>query len=77
MGQLLFWVLHIGEQNRGREGAWEDFPGSPVAKVAFPMQGVWVQSLVRELDPTCSNLKILYATMNDSVHCNNNPVCCN
>ena len=26
-------------------------PGSPVAKTAFPMQGAWVLSLVRELDP--------------------------
>ena len=30
-----------------------DFLGGPVAKTAFPMQGAWVQSLVRELDPTC------------------------
>ena len=31
---------------------WEDFPGGPVAKT---MQGPWVRSLVRELDPTCFN----------------------
>ena len=32
-----------------------DFPG-PVAKtLSFQMQGAWVQSLVRELDPTCHN----------------------
>ena len=30
-----------------------DVPGGPVAKTAFPVQGVWVQSLVGELDPTC------------------------
>ena len=76
MGQRLCWVLHIGEQNRGIEGAWGDFPGGPVAKMAFPVQGVWVQSLVRELDPTSSNLKTPYATMNNSMHCNDNPVCC-
>ena len=28
-----------------------DFPGGPVAKT--PRQGAQVQSLVRELDPTC------------------------
>ena len=32
-----------------------DFPGGPVAKTALPMQGTWVRSLVRELDPTCHN----------------------
>ena len=25
------------------------FPGGPVVKTAFPLQGAWVQSLVREL----------------------------
>jgi len=35
--------------------AW-DFPGDPVAKDStFPMQAAWVQSLVKELDPTCCN----------------------
>ena len=32
-----------------------DFPGGPVAKTEFPVQGDWVQSLVRELDSTCHN----------------------
>jgi len=27
-----------------------DFHGSPVSDSMFPMQGAWVQSLVRELD---------------------------
>ena len=38
------------------------FPGGPVAKTVLPVQRVWVQSLVRELDsmvklkyPTCLN----------------------
>ena len=26
-----------------------DFPGSPVVKICIPVQGTWVQSLVREL----------------------------
>ena len=30
-----------------------DFRGSPVVKTTLPMQGAWVRSLVRELDPTC------------------------
>ena len=32
-----------------------DFPGGPVAKTMLPMQGTWVQSLVREVDATCQN----------------------
>ena len=32
-----------------------DFPGSPVAKTAPAMQGVQIQSLVRELDPSWHN----------------------
>ena len=34
-----------------------DFPGGPVAKTSFKltMQGIRVQSLVRELNPTCCN----------------------
>ena len=32
-----------------------DFPGGPVVKTALPVQGAWVQSLVRELDPTYRN----------------------
>ena len=29
-----------------------DLPGTPVAKTLLPMQRAWVQSLLRELDPT-------------------------
>ena len=29
-----------------------DFPGGPIV---LPMQGAWVQSLVRELKPICCN----------------------
>ena len=32
-----------------------DFSGGPVAKTTLLTQGTWVQSLVRELDPTCHN----------------------
>ena len=28
---------------------WRDFPGGLVVKTVHPMQGTWVQSLVREL----------------------------
>ena len=45
-----------------------DFPGGPVAKTVLPMQGVWVRSLVRDLDPTSCMLQqrseILSATTN-------------
>ena len=30
-----------------------DLPGGPVAKTALPRQGAKVQSLIRDLDPTC------------------------
>ena len=33
------------------------FPGGPVVKTVFPMQGTRVPSLVGELDPKCCNLR--------------------
>ena len=33
---------------------WSLLPGA-VAETALSMQGAWVQSLVRELDPICQN----------------------
>ena len=33
----------------------KDFHGGPVVKTVFPMQGVWVWSLVREQDPISHN----------------------
>ena len=33
----------------------QDFSGGPPVKTVLLMQGTWVQSLVRELDPTCRN----------------------
>jgi len=36
-----------------------DFPGGPAAKTPRSQcRGTWVQSLVRELDPTCRKTKI-------------------
>ena len=32
-----------------------EFPGGPVAKTTFPVQGAQVQSLMGGLDPTCCN----------------------
>ena len=41
--------------NKDKRLLW-DFPGGPVAKTPpLPMQGAWVRSLLRELDPTCCN----------------------
>ena len=35
---------------------FQDLPDGPVAKDSvLPMQRTWVPSLVRELDPACSN----------------------
>ena len=31
------------------------FPGGPVGHSELPIQEVWVQFLVRKLDPTCCN----------------------
>ena len=47
-----------GVQERGgcsyKRATW-DLPGSPVADSSLSIQGAWVQSLVRELDPTYHN----------------------
>ena len=47
------WTHQIHKQGY----TWRDFPGGPVAKTLLPIQGAWVPSLVRELDPTCPNYK--------------------
>jgi len=39
-------------KNKNNTIKWGDFPGGPVVKTVLPMQGVQVQSLVRELDST-------------------------
>ena len=46
--------MHIKTQVR-------DFSGGPVAKTQLLMQGTWVRSLIRELDPICQT-KSLYAS---------------
>ena len=43
-----------------------DFPGSPVADTPRSVQGAWAQSLVRELDPTCTTKKITRAALRPS-----------
>ena len=35
-----------------------DFPGGPVTKTVFPVQGPWIQSLVGELDHICWKLRV-------------------
>ena len=40
-------ITSIAKVTKGRK-----FPGGPVADSVLPMQGAWVQSLTRELDPT-------------------------
>ena len=30
-----------------------DFPGCPVAKTVFPVPGIWVRSLGKEVGPPC------------------------
>ena len=45
--------LYPSTASRGKDG---DFPGGPVAKtLSSQLREVWVRSLVRELEPTCSN----------------------
>ena len=43
-----------------KKGISRDFPGGPVAKTVLPMQGAWVQHLVRELD-LIATIKNLHA----------------
>ena len=49
----LWWFMGVAMGTGFHSG---DFPVGPVAKTPmFPMQGAQVQSLIRELDPTCHN----------------------
>ena len=41
------------------------------------MQGAWVRSLVKELDPACHNYKIPHAATKDPARGNEDPVCHN
>ena len=34
---------------------FKDFSGGSVVQTVLPMQWAWIQSLVKELDPTCHN----------------------
>ena len=36
-------------KNKWKSNHWGDLPGDPVVDSVFPVQGAWVQSLVREL----------------------------
>ena len=71
--------LVIGQASVDRQSSAErDSPDTPVTKSMRPMQGAWVWSLVRELDPTCLNqgvcmpqLKIPRATKKIE-----DPMCC-
>ena len=47
-------VTKMGKKSK-KEGTFGDFPGGAGTKTALPMQGAWVQSPVREIDPTCRN----------------------
>ena len=50
----LYLLLPFSSVNELRKYIW-DFSGGPVAGSTLPMQGARVQSLVKELDPTCHN----------------------
>ena len=52
---LAGWPWRDTHLSIDRGHLWE-FPGGPVAKtLCYQCRGVWVRSLVRELDPTCCN----------------------
>ena len=52
---MVLW-LPCGEWDQFPNQNWfKDLPGGPVAKTLLPMQGAWIQSLARELDPLCHN----------------------
>ena len=48
-------IRNKAEQVMLKSNKLKNFSGGPVAKTLFPMQGGWVWSLVRELDPACQN----------------------
>ena len=55
----------IGNRDSALQRVHRDFPGGPVA----PNAGGQVQSLVRELDPTCLS-RSSHATAKDPTGCN-------
>ena len=50
---ILIRVFHLQVMETSTHGT--DFPGDPEAVSMLPMQRAQVQSLVKELDPTCRN----------------------
>ena len=44
----------MGKKSK-KEGLFGNFPGGAGTKTELPVQGARVQSLVREIDPTCRN----------------------
>ena len=75
----LFWTLwtvahqaSLSVEFSGPEYRSGDFPGGPVAKTLLPMQGAWIQSLIRELDSACHNEKIPHSStkIEDPAGCN-------
>ena len=45
----------LSERSQPQKATCWDRPGGPVAKTLLPMQGVWVWTLIRELDPAHCN----------------------
>ena len=52
---LIIWNVQNGQIRVDEKSIRGNVPGDSVAKTALPMQGPWVQFLVRELDPTYCN----------------------
>ena len=47
--------------NEEKEKVWQGLPWQPSGQNStLPMQGTWIQSPVRELDPTCCNWELLH-----------------
>ena len=52
---LIYLVTISGRMLMVTEVTDSDLPGGPGADSTLSVQGAWVQTLVRELDPTCHN----------------------
>ena len=53
--QIRIWGWIVSPCQKKKKGKLADFHFGPLIKTVLPMQGTWVWSLVRELDPSCRN----------------------
>ena len=64
---LTKYMYNLKKKKGKRKEPW-DFPGGPVFKTVLPMQGVWVQSLARELRSHMARKKETYWNSSEVFH---------